>query len=383
MDMTDTSHESTFLQHIRKSSCIEKVKHEIHGSSAMCVLYGAANAAEFIHDFLLENGIKIDAVAVDAAYLPSRKNTMFRNHSVRSIEEIGKTCPAVNLFIGFYENNLSSVVAAKCAMLKASGLEIAGLFMLDFSLIRRPERRFAYDFVTEHSDQFEWVYRTVGDDRSKDVLVAFLNQRISMQMGELDRVRDDHQYFPGALVRLDQDEVYIDCGAFDGDSVRAFLAAVGRQTDGRYEAIYAFEPDADNFSALTRKHQDTPNMTLINKGAWSSETTLRFAGGRETGSEIQEEGEVVVNVITIDSVLAGKRATHLKMDIQGAEYEALKGAEKTIMTWTPKLAICVYHKHEDLLTIPQYILSLNPNYDLYLRAHHSRAAEIVLYGIPK
>ena len=69
------------------------------------------------------------------------------------------------------------------------------------------------------------------------------------------------------------------------------------------------------------------------------------------------------------------------MDIEGAELSALHGAEKTIKRDKPVLAICVYHKREDLIAIPQYIKELVPEYKLYLRAHFPYASELVLYAI--
>ena len=69
------------------------------------------------------------------------------------------------------------------------------------------------------------------------------------------------------------------------------------------------------------------------------------------------------------------------MDIEGAELDTLKGAQKTILKYRPKLAICVYHKPEDLLTIPSYILSLHKDYRLYLRNYMMPGRETVLYAI--
>lgn len=73
--------------------------------------------------------------------------------------------------------------------------------------------------------------------------------------------------------------------------------------------------------------------------------------------------------------------TFIKMDIEGSELEALKGAKETIKQFKPKLAICVYHKKEDLLEIPQYILSLNPGYKLFLRNAASIPTDVVLYAL--
>ena len=84
----------------------------------------------------------------------------------------------------------------------------------------------------------------------------------------------------------------------------------------------------------------------------------------------------------IDEAIAeGDKVTFIKMDVEGAELESLKGAEKTIRRDKPKLAICIYHKPEDMWTIPLYIKELVPEYKLYIRHHSSGVCETVLYAV--
>jgi len=88
----------------------------------------------------------------------------------------------------------------------------------------------------------------------------------------------------------------------------------------------------------------------------------------------------VVEVDTIDNVLLEEKVTYIKMDVEGAELAAIESARNTIMSYKPKLAICVYHKKEDLITIPKKILSLVPEYKLTLRAHAPMSISLVLYA---
>ena len=120
---------------------------------------------------------------------------------------------------------------------------------------------------------------------------------------------------------------------------------------------------------------------MIEKGAWSKKDTLYFNNSSNSNSSISESGDSKIEVDSIDNVCKNENVTFIKMDVEGAELEALKGAENTIMKNKPKLAICVYHKKEDLVTIPQYILSLNSDYKLYLRHYDSFCTELVLYAV--
>lgn len=72
----------------------------------------------------------------------------------------------------------------------------------------------------------------------------------------------------------------------------------------------------------------------------------------------------------MDDELSDERITYIKMDIEGAELKALKGAEETLKRCKPKLAICVYHNTSDFWRVPQYIKSINSEYKIFLK-HHS------------
>jgi FkbM family methyltransferase len=131
---------------------------------------------------------------------------------------------------------------------------------------------------------------------------------------------------------------------------------------------------------LRKNTSHLDNIKIIEKGCWSEKKALFFSNDGTVGSKIQDKGQLQIEVDSIDNVIQD-RITYIKMDIEGAELEALKGAKNTIMKYKPKLAVCVYHKQEDLITIPQYILSLNEHYKLYLRHYEENSCETVLYAI--
>lgn len=119
------------------------------------------------------------------------------------------------------------------------------------------------------------------------------------------------------------------------------------------------------------------------KGLWDKEGSLSFASNEGGSSgQFSENGAYVMEVTSLDSVLHDEEITFLKMDIEGSELNALKGAKLTIQMHKPKLAICVYHKPEDILVIPKYIKTLVPEYKFYLRHYSSYNTETVLYAIP-
>lgn len=153
-----------------------------------------------------------------------------------------------------------------------------------------------------------------------------------------------------------------------------------------FKKVYAFEPEVSNYELCVRNRENilenNDKIEIINKGLWSREAKLGLAGG-ETKSFISEHGEKRIDVTSIDSCLNGKdeKVPFIKLDIEGAELEALKGARETIIRDKPDLAICIYHKDEDIVEIPKYILKLNPDYELYIRHYSWAAWETVLYAV--
>ena len=216
-----------------------------------------------------------------------------------------------------------------------------------------------------HNDEIEEQLLSYGVDKNKIV-------KLGAYMVDLEK----RQYFDLPYLPHDTDEVFIDVGCFDGYSVRNFID----WSKGNYKEIISFEPDHICYPKCKEALKDVDNYTIINKGLWSSETTLYF---RETGasdSTVSESGEVEIHTCRLDEELKDKKVTFIKMDIEGAEKEALLGAEKIIREQKPKLAISIYHKNEDIWEIPSLILEMNPEYRFYIRHYSFRFAETVLYA---
>ncbi|MFE4712060.1 FkbM family methyltransferase [Paenibacillus sp. NPDC056722] len=190
---------------------------------------------------------------------------------------------------------------------------------------------------------------------------------------------NDKQYFEDSIIKPSDNEVFIDAGCFDFGNSLVFQ----KWSNNNYEKIYAFEPDPLNHENCKEAilKNEVKNVELINAGLWSESTTLHFNADGSGGSSIEANGETNVNVVSLDSFLNGQRASFIKMDIEGAELEALKGAKETILKYRPRLAICIYHKPEDILEIPLYLQSLISDYKFYIRHYSNYTVETVLYAI--
>ena len=194
---------------------------------------------------------------------------------------------------------------------------------------------------------------------------------------------NNDQYFVKDIISIDDGEVFVDVGGYIGDTVQVFLD-MAKKAGARFKKIVVFEPDEANCRLIRKYFGKRKDVVLVEKGLSDREKTLFFAG---TGPFVKvvddpEESTFNVPVIDLDSVPEGQDATWIKMDIEGSEMDALKGAEKLIRRSHPKLTISIYHSDEDMLRIAEYIHELVPEYKLYVRCHKGDGTETVLYAIP-
>jgi len=174
-----------------------------------------------------------------------------------------------------------------------------------------------------------------------------------------------------------------DWGAFDGDSVFAFVAFRG---DYGYGKIIACEPDPSTFEKLKEnlRTRNVKNVVALNVGLGEEKTSLKFNAQTAVTSGFSSTGNLEIPVDTIDNIerLTGGGITIIKMDIEGFEMSALRGAEQTIIKNRPVLAISAYHKRADIFSIYWYIKSLASDYKFFFRCHRPNTTDAVLYAVP-
>lgn len=187
----------------------------------------------------------------------------------------------------------------------------------------------------------------------------------------------DPQYYDRDIMKPVSHEVFIDGGSLDGGDSLNFA----KWCADEYEKIYAFEPDVSNLQKMNSLKERLHDFNICSVGLWSKRDVLKFSSGVGENCLISDDGDTEVRVTSIDEVLNGRPATYIKMDIEGSESEALTGTKETIWKYKPRLAICVYHKPEDIIDIPKLILELNPDYKLFLRHYSYLDTETVLYAI--
>lgn len=216
----------------------------------------------------------------------------------------------------------------------------------------------------------------------KEIMVQLLREGFQREkifnLGEIYRQFNANQYFDLEYLEIQDGEQFVDCGALDGETSLNLLKRYGNLIS----KVWLFEPDKRNVRKVIENFKEEEvNYEIIEKGAWSSSTTLRFNSLGNGGASIDENGADSIETATIDEVLGDNVPTFIKMDIEGAELEALKGAEKSIRNHHPKLAISIYHKPEDIEEIPKLLLNYYSGYTFYLRHYSLMNSETILYAI--
>lgn len=332
-------------------------------------ILGAGECGKKLYEALSYYGKNVDGFVVDKDKI-ERPNT----GEIICTEDVLKMPQCVLLIIAINGYDLKRMGTL------SDTIEI--LYEDIFSLWAVEECGIDYDYYTKHLKEFQHFYSMLSDPKFIACVEAYINQKISGKFGELQNLWETNAYYDSNLIDLCKINTIVDCGAYNGDSFLAFAEAFKESTGCDFGGTaYLLEPNIDNYEQLDSISLNYKGVKPLQIGAWDKEDELTFLTNG-TSSGIVSAGDVSICVDCIDHILQGERADFIKMDIEGAELYALKGARNTIETYHPILAICVYHRREDLITIPEYIRTLYEGYKFYIRAYSLYSTELVLYAVP-
>ncbi len=248
----------------------------------------------------------------------------------------------------------------------------------DISAIDRSGKDF--DYIWNNINAFEAVYSLLSDDKSKRVFENILNFKIRHDPELLDEIDDpyDQQYFDPDLIKYSSEDVFLDCGSYIGDTIGYYK----KWSENVFKTVYAFEADERNYDLLREKTANDDRIVAYKCGVWDEIGTIRFNNLGSGSGLISDEGDIEINTDTIDHLVHEAKVSFIKMDIEGAEYNALIGGRHIIERDKPALMISVYHKQDDFIKIPMLIKSIVPEYRIYFRHYRKMSVqETVCYAI--
>ncbi len=225
--------------------------------------------------------------------------------------------------------------------------------------------------------KFEWASNLLNDEVSSEQFKKLINFRLSKNLNFMEgfKTKEDEQYFEGFLDLKTEGESFVDIGGYDGLTSQKFISLCPN-----YHSIHFFEPEKKNLDIAKRNLETFKKISFYPLGLSDTLGTVKFSP-YGSGSNMNDQGEVSINTDLLDNILH-EPVSFIKMDIEGAEELAIKGASQTIKQYHPKLAISVYHKPNDFWKIPEQILSIRNDYSLYFRHYTESIYESVMFFIP-
>ena len=217
------------------------------------------------------------------------------------------------------------------------------------------------------------------DNVSREIYYKFIQTHMKKRPVSIPNDPVEEQYFPNNIKFSKGYSRFINCGAYNGDTVKSLNVV-----RGKIEALICFEPDEKSFASLVeflqaRHEKIAKEIMAFPCAVYSEEKRLRFVSAGDLSSMISDQGNVVIQCVSMDHVVPDFKPTFINMDIEGVELEALMGAETLVKKNKPDLAVCVYHSLNHIWDIPLYLESLHLGYKFYLRNYTSFASETVLY----
>lgn len=237
--------------------------------------------------------------------------------------------------------------------------------------------------LVEQCHSIRPCYAMLGDEPSKRELREQLLWRYWLDFSALSPPLDaSDTYFPMDLLSPVPDEVFVDCGSFDGESTRSF----NRHWSGEFRHVFAFEPDPVNRGALASNVEAMrigDRVTVMPYAVGNTNGQVSFACNGSVTSHVTTQGAgSAIECRRLDDIEWPLMPTYIKMDIEGAEPEALAGGTELLRRHQPVLAVCTYHRSEHLWQIPNLIRSISPEYHVFLRRYAEECWEGVCYAIP-
>lgn len=267
-----------------------------------------------------------------------------------------------------------------------SHLQSRGITHCDYFAFHRlcnlklPHARFWTDFTSaaeNNSERLQKIRQRLCDQDSLETFDAIVNFRLTANLDYLARFQDrqSEQYFEDFLGLRRDGETFADIGGFDGENSANFMA----RCPG-FSAVHIFEPDPDNIQRIAQRLNPDNRVHTHPHGLSDTTGCLQFDSSGSV-SMFSDTGAITATVRPLDDCSIG-RVSFMKMDIEGGELKALQGARKTIATWKPRIAVCVYHRPDDFWTLPEEVLSIHNDYRVYLRHYTEGVVETVMFFIP-
>lgn len=317
------------------------------------ILYGKGNGAEKLLDRLAEMGIKVSAIFSSEGFSKSKP---FRGYEIKSLDEIKTEYHDFIILLAFGSDR-EDVKKLIEGVNDSFEMYAPHLPMYDSDFTDS-------EYFTKHENDIHKISKILADEQSIKVLSSVINFRKSAKLTDIWECEStlDEGY---SLLKLDEDECYLDIGAYRGDTVLEFI-----RHSSNYRKIYAAEPNMKTFEKLKINTSDIKNIEYINAFISNDDSCVTVSTKDGRGSTISDKGKEVKSC-RLDTLFKDKTITYIKIDAEGEEINIIEGGYDLILNQKPKMRIAAYHKANDIFDIVNKVLSIRSDYKVYLRHYLS------------
>ena len=326
------------------------------------VLYGTGNGAEKLLSVLSERKIPVAGVFSSDGF---SKGKDFCGLRVQSFDELRATYGKEKIVVLLAFGSSRPDVMAQIEALEGQ----VELYAPDLPAFG--DTPFDKAFYHAHLSELEQARALLSDALSRTIFDEVIAYKLSGKLEHLRRAISDRAEDFATFVCPDELRVAVDLGAYDGDTVRELLSL---RTKGSPLTVYALEPDPKSFAKLEAyaKEETRAKVSPICACAWDKEETLAFDGSHNRNASVlsarshvlmgRPAKSLAVAAKRLDDLVGNEPIDYIKFDVEGSEKEAIAGAKRTIEQNLPTLLVSLYHRSEDLFSLPLLLKAHFPDY---------------------
>ena len=326
------------------------------------IMYGTGNGADKVLDILEERGIKIHGVTASSTFVRNRTFRGFQVMPISYFEEKYESCT----FIITFGSSIPAVMENIFELSKKHTILVPCVPVIGTEI-------FDEEFLAGNKYQIEKAYSLLADDFSKDIFCGYIDFIFGGDLKSLKKITTAEEEAFINILKLSENEAYVDIGAYRGDTVDTFL----HYTNGKYNNIICAEPDGKTFKKLVEHCKNLENFQAFNVAVTDIDGRIGFSDAHGRQSAIG--GEKMTDSVTLNTLCDGFSPTYIKIDSEGCENEIISAGKNILENFSPKLNIAAYHKFSDIFTLPIHINAINPEYKIHLRHHPYIPAWDTLY----
>lgn len=344
-------------------------------------IFGAGSFGRSLSQAMDHNGIEV------AGFVETNPNTTkILEKSLLNWEDLAKYFPEAQIALGIFNRNTPFNRLIKIA--EQSGFTN---LIMPWDSYEKFSKQLGWRYwLSKRSDLIAGIERIskvaskLADQESHNTLCRITAFRLGLDMEYASEKTNDNQYFNEISLRtLRNKEInYVDCGAYTGDTYLDLLS----QKSINCKQSFLMEPDPVNFQKLVatiKNNKELNNAICLPLAAAKNYSIIKFNAGFEESGSISKSGNMNITAVSLDELLQKIKIDFIKLDVEGAELEVLKGAKEIIKNSRPVLALSLYHNPQDIWLLPEYIFSMTEDYEYFIRQHYFNSFDSVFYAIPK